>query len=180
MAATYIAAIDHGTTSTRCILFTRDDRHAAIAQREQSMFYPQPGWVELDMGEVWQRTQECIHDALLRDEGEAYAARLRAASHHHLLRRHHPGLHDAHRAQQHARNARRDRASHRRPAQQPLAGRICRRRRACANAPTSRCRSCCARFQHTVAVIRLIVSGVALVAGLAMQTSRRDSAAPTC
>jgi glycerol kinase len=64
IAAKYVAAIDHGTTSTRCVLFTRDGRPAAIAQREQSMFYPQPGWVELDMGEVWQRTQECIHDAL--------------------------------------------------------------------------------------------------------------------
>ena len=28
------------------------------------MHYPQPGWVELDMDEVWQRTQECIHEAL--------------------------------------------------------------------------------------------------------------------
>ncbi len=28
------------------------------------MLYPQPGWVELDMAEVWQRTQECIHEAL--------------------------------------------------------------------------------------------------------------------
>jgi glycerol kinase len=28
------------------------------------MRYPQPGWVELDMDEVWQRTQECIHEAL--------------------------------------------------------------------------------------------------------------------
>jgi glycerol kinase len=28
------------------------------------MRYPHPGWVELDMDEVWQRTQECIHEAL--------------------------------------------------------------------------------------------------------------------
>src|SRR6201986_288147 len=64
MTARYVAAIDHGTTSTRCILFTRDGRPAAIAQREQSMFYPPPGWVVLDMAEVWQRTRECIHAAL--------------------------------------------------------------------------------------------------------------------
>ncbi len=64
MAAKYVAAIEYGTTSTRCILFTRDGRPAAIAQREQSMVYSRPGWVEPDMGEVWQRTQECIHDAL--------------------------------------------------------------------------------------------------------------------
>ena len=49
MAARFVAAIDHGTTSTRCILFTRDGTPAAIAQREQTMYYPRPGWVELDM-----------------------------------------------------------------------------------------------------------------------------------
>jgi hypothetical protein len=56
MAAKYGAAIDHGTTSARCILFTRDGRPVAVARREQSMFYPQPGWVALDMAEVRQRT----------------------------------------------------------------------------------------------------------------------------
>jgi len=64
MAPRFVAAIDHGTTSTRCILFTRDGTPAAIAQREQTMYYPRPGWVELDMDEVWQRTRECIHEAL--------------------------------------------------------------------------------------------------------------------
>ncbi|HEY3190780.1 MAG TPA: glycerol kinase GlpK, partial [Solirubrobacteraceae bacterium] len=59
-----VAAIDHGTTSTRCILFARDGTPAAIAQREQTMYYPRAGWVELDMEQVWQRTQECIHEAL--------------------------------------------------------------------------------------------------------------------
>jgi glycerol kinase len=64
MAPRFVAAIDHGTTSTRCILFTRSGVPAAIAQREQTMHFPRPGWVELDMEEVWQRTQECIHEAL--------------------------------------------------------------------------------------------------------------------
>jgi glycerol kinase len=64
MTPRFVAAIDHGTTSTRAILFTHDGKPAAIAQREQTMHYPQPGWVELDMDEVWQRTQAVIHDAL--------------------------------------------------------------------------------------------------------------------
>ena len=64
MAARFVAAIDHGTTSTRCILFAPDGTPTAIAQREQTMYYPRPGWVELDMEQVWQRTQECIHEAL--------------------------------------------------------------------------------------------------------------------
>src|SRR3954468_22032946 len=64
MAPRFVAAIDHGTTSTRCILFTREGTPAAIAQRERTMHYPRPGWVELDMDEVWQRTRECVHEAL--------------------------------------------------------------------------------------------------------------------
>ena len=63
-AAKLVAAIDHGTTSTRCILFARDGTPVAIAQREQTMYYPRAGWVELDMEQVWQRTQECVHEAL--------------------------------------------------------------------------------------------------------------------
>jgi glycerol kinase len=64
MAAKFVAAIDHGTSSTRCILFNHLGAPIAIAQREQRMYYPKPGWVELDMAEVWNRTQECIHEAL--------------------------------------------------------------------------------------------------------------------
>jgi len=60
----FVAAIDHGTTSTRCILFDRHGEPTAIAQRAHTMHYPKPGWVELDMGEVWRVTRECIHEAL--------------------------------------------------------------------------------------------------------------------
>jgi glycerol kinase len=64
MAAKFVAAIDHGTSSTRCILFNDKGAPIAKAQRGQTMHYPRPGWVELDMDEVWRRTQECIHEAL--------------------------------------------------------------------------------------------------------------------
>src|SRR6266576_5767161 len=64
MAPKFVAAIDHGTTSTRCMLFNAKGRPVATAQRAQTMYYPKPGWVELDMDQVWQRTQECIHEAL--------------------------------------------------------------------------------------------------------------------
>ena len=72
MPAKFVAAIDHGTTSTRCILFDHVGKPGAIAQRAQTMHYPKPGWVELDMNEVWNRTQECIHEAL-RSAGAAPA-----------------------------------------------------------------------------------------------------------
>jgi glycerol kinase len=72
MAAKFVVAIDHGTTSTRCILFDELGAPTAIAQRGQTMHYPRPGWVELDMEEVWNRTQECIHETL-RSAGAAPA-----------------------------------------------------------------------------------------------------------
>jgi glycerol kinase len=64
VAERFVTAIDHGTSSTRCILFDARGVPVAKAQREQTMHYPRPGWVELDMDEVWQATQECIREAL--------------------------------------------------------------------------------------------------------------------
>src|SRR2546430_11762401 len=62
--ATYVAAIDQGTTSTRLILFDSDGRIAAMGQREHEQLHPHAGWVEHDPTEVWRRTQEVIADAL--------------------------------------------------------------------------------------------------------------------
>jgi glycerol kinase len=60
----YILSIDQGTTSTRCMIFDHSGRSIAIDQREHAQIYPQPGWVEHDPIEIWQRTQEVIKDAL--------------------------------------------------------------------------------------------------------------------
>jgi glycerol kinase len=60
----YIAAIDQGTTSTRFIIFDAAGRIAACAQKEHRQIYPQPGWVEHDAEEIWQRTEEVIADAM--------------------------------------------------------------------------------------------------------------------
>lgn len=62
--ASYIGAIDQGTTSTRFIVFGEDGRIAAAAQKEHEQIYPQPGWVEHDAEEIWRRTQEVIAEAL--------------------------------------------------------------------------------------------------------------------
>ncbi|HSU68358.1 MAG TPA: glycerol kinase GlpK [Tepidisphaeraceae bacterium] len=61
--ARYIAAIDQGTTSTRCILFSREGPVVA-AQREHQQIFPRPGWVEHDPEELWRRTEQCIGAAL--------------------------------------------------------------------------------------------------------------------
>jgi glycerol kinase len=60
----HILAIDQGTTSTRCIIFDRNSRIVASAQREHRQIYPRPGWVEHDAMEIWQTTEAVIASAL--------------------------------------------------------------------------------------------------------------------
>lgn len=60
----FVAAIDQGTTSTRCILFNRKGAIAGLAQKEHQQIFPQPGWVEHDPLEIWERTKEVIAAAL--------------------------------------------------------------------------------------------------------------------
>src|SRR5215467_3193990 len=62
--ANYIGALDQGTTSTRFMVFDREGKTVASAQKEHQQIYPQPGWVEHDCGEIWQRTQEVIGEAV--------------------------------------------------------------------------------------------------------------------
>ena len=59
-----IAAIDQGTTSTRCILFDRAGQPVAQAQQEHRQIYPQPGWVEHDPVEIYARTLGVVAEAL--------------------------------------------------------------------------------------------------------------------
>lgn len=61
-----IAAIDQGTTSTRCILFDHFGNIVAVEQKEHEQIYPKPGWVEHDALEIWERTQDVLHRALDR------------------------------------------------------------------------------------------------------------------
>lgn len=61
-----IAAIDQGTTSTRCMLFDRSGRILASDQKEHRQIYPRPGWVEHDPNEIWQNTQAVVAGALKR------------------------------------------------------------------------------------------------------------------
>lgn len=60
LASQFIAAIDQGTTSTRCILFNRQGNIVSSQQKEHRQIYPQPGWVEHDPDEIWKNTQEVI------------------------------------------------------------------------------------------------------------------------
>src|SRR5918992_843231 len=62
--AKYAAAIDQGTTSTRCMIFDHGGQVVSVAQKEHEQIYPKPGWVEHDAKEVWARTQEVIEEAM--------------------------------------------------------------------------------------------------------------------
>ena len=60
----FIAALDQGTTSTRCILFNQAGEITTSAQKEHQQIYPQPGWVEHDPLEIWHNSLSVISDAL--------------------------------------------------------------------------------------------------------------------
>ena len=62
----YVAAIDQGTTSTRCMLFDHGGNVVALAQKEHQQIYSRPGWVEHDPLEIWARTGDVIRDALTK------------------------------------------------------------------------------------------------------------------
>ena len=62
----YIAAIDQGTTSTRCMIFDHGGQVVAADQREHAQLFAQPGWVEHDALEIWERTQQVVAGALAK------------------------------------------------------------------------------------------------------------------
>ncbi|MBO9314401.1 MAG: glycerol kinase GlpK [Chloroflexus sp.] len=62
--AKYAAAIDQGTTSTRCMIFDHSGNVICYDQKEHEQIYPRPGWVEHSPDEIWERTQSVIRSAL--------------------------------------------------------------------------------------------------------------------
>jgi len=66
--ASAVAAIDQGTTSTRCMLFDRGARVIALEQVEHRQHLPRAGWVEHDAAEIWSNTRAVLAGALARAE----------------------------------------------------------------------------------------------------------------
>ena len=62
--AKFAAAIDQGTTSSRCMIFDHGGNVVSVAQKEHEQIYPKPGWVEHDPMEIWARTQEVVDEAM--------------------------------------------------------------------------------------------------------------------
>ncbi len=59
-----ILALDQGTTSTRAIVFDAGLRAIAAAQTPLAQHYPQPGWVEHDLEEIWSATLQVCREAI--------------------------------------------------------------------------------------------------------------------
>jgi glycerol kinase len=62
----YVAAIDQGTTSTRCMVFDHSGRVVASDQTEHEQIFPKAGWVEHDAEEIWNNTRKVCAGALAK------------------------------------------------------------------------------------------------------------------
>ena len=62
-----LAALDAGTTSTRCVLFDPETAApVASVGREQRQITPRPGWLEHDPAELWANAAAVVAEALAR------------------------------------------------------------------------------------------------------------------
>ena len=64
--ASYVAAIDQGTTSTRCMIFNREGRVVSADQVEHRQIFPRAGWVEHDPEEIWANVRQVCAGALAK------------------------------------------------------------------------------------------------------------------
>lgn len=66
MLASYILALDQGTTSSRSILFDTQGTIISLAQKEFHQQYPKPGWVEHDAHEIWETQLSTMVEAIAK------------------------------------------------------------------------------------------------------------------
>lgn len=66
MEKKYIIALDQGTTSSRAIMFDKDQNIVAVAQTEFTQYYPKAGWVEHDPMEIWATQSGVLNDVIAR------------------------------------------------------------------------------------------------------------------
>jgi glycerol kinase len=62
----YLLALDQGTTSSRALVIDESGKVIAVAQKEFTQIFPQPGWVEHDPNEIWASQIGVAADALGR------------------------------------------------------------------------------------------------------------------
>ena len=64
--AEYVLALDQGTTSSRAILFDREQRIVAVEQKEFTQLYPREGWVEHDPMEIYSSQYAVMMELITR------------------------------------------------------------------------------------------------------------------
>ncbi len=60
----YVLAIDQGTTGTRAVVIDQKLKVRGMAYTELRQIFPEPGWVEHDLEEIWRTVEKCIALAL--------------------------------------------------------------------------------------------------------------------
>jgi glycerol kinase len=60
----YILAIDQGTTGSRAFIIDQKGDVVASSYKEFTQYFPKPGWVEHDAGEIWKSCASVIKQAL--------------------------------------------------------------------------------------------------------------------
>ena len=66
----YIIALDQGTTSSRAIIFDREQNVKGMAQKEFTQIYPHPGWVEHNPLEIYSSTVSVMTEVIAKSELE--------------------------------------------------------------------------------------------------------------
>lgn len=60
----YVIALDQGTTSSRTIIFDKEQNIVGVAQKEFTQFYPKQGWVEHNPMEIWSSQYGVLNEAM--------------------------------------------------------------------------------------------------------------------
>ena len=66
MEKRYVLALDQGTTSSRAILFDREQNIVGSVSREFPQIYPKEGWVEHDPADIWSSQYGCMTEVVAR------------------------------------------------------------------------------------------------------------------
>lgn len=66
MEKKYIVALDQGTTSSRCILFDREQNILSLAQKEFPQIYPKAGWVEHNPTDIYVSQYSVMIEAIAK------------------------------------------------------------------------------------------------------------------
>ncbi len=64
----YILALDQGTTSTRAILFDKDQKMVAFSQKEIPNYFPHEGWVEMEAQDIWHSSLAVMYDLIINND----------------------------------------------------------------------------------------------------------------